>query len=316
MKWIVSLVILMVTVTAFGQRDLNPRNSKKMFGGAQSFQDYNLYGLQFQFGPTFLMNRLNNEEVPADLATTGFRGNYSFDPIGKIGIYGEIGMFHFPKRPIGIPYKEGAKKFVLINYFDWGLGFKYFRGAEDITVNYHDQAGNFIDSEEQRYNMSFGNVYGRFSAHRHIYFKSKKRKEKLNFFLDNSLGLNFDYRLITNSDEYSFQGIGGITQNQQYYKPFHAQLHYGLGFGWSPRRGMFIIPGVRLPIVGYHAATTNVDGSGDSNSYWGKPSMHWYSSRYWPILVNVKFMFAFPKKQKGCATGITNEQDKETQRGR
>jgi len=27
-------------------------------------------------------------------------------------------------------------------------------------------------------------------------------------------------------------------------------------------------------------------------------------------------MFALPKKPKGCATGITNDQDKETQQGR
>lgn len=314
MKWIVSVVVLCMTLAAFGQRDLNPRSSKKVFGGAQSFKDYNLYGLQFQFGPTYLLNRLKNEEMAADVNNNGFRGTYMHDPIGKIGIYGEVGMFHFPQKPIGIKYKEGAKFFSLINYFDWGLGFKYFRGAEDITVDFEDALGNYINTEERRFDFSHGNVYGRFSVHRHIYFKPKKRKEKLNFFLDNSLGFNFDYRLLTTSDDYTW--LNSVTQGEQYYKPFHAQLHYGLGFGFSPRRAIFIIPGVRLPIVGYHSATPGINGSGDKQSYWGKPSMHWYSSRYWPILFNVKFMFAFPKKPKGCATGITNEQDKETQRGR
>lgn len=317
MKWIVSAVILCFAFASFSQRDLNPRNSKKMFGGAQSFQDYNLYGLQFQLGGTFLMNRLqkNNERYAFDPAQSGFRGNFLHDPIGKVGFYGEVGMFHFPKK---FPKLKISKKksIVLLSYYDWGLGFKYFRGAEDITVNYQDAVGNEIGTEEGRYNFSHGSVYGRFSLHKNVYFKPKNRKEKLNFFLDHSLGLNFDYRLITNSDDYTWPTTSVVTSQEQYYKPFQAQLHYGLGFGFSPRRGMFIIPGVRLPILGYHTATTGMDGSGNKENYFGKPSMHWFSSRYWPILFNVKFMFAFPKKPKGCATGITNDQDKETQQGR
>lgn len=313
MKWMISAVLVCAALVAHGQRDLNPRNSKKMFGGAQSFKDYNLYGFQFQLGGTYLMSRLKNDVLTIDPSANGFRGNFMHDPVGKVGAYAEIGMFHFPKKFPKLKISK-EKSIVLLSYYDWGLGFKYFRGAEDITVNYLDNLGNQIGSDEQRYNFSHGNVYGRFSLHKNVYFKPKKRKEKLNFFLDNSLGLNFDYRVMTRSDDYTW--YNQVTESQQYYKPFHAQLHYGLGFGWSPKRGTFIIPGVRLPIVGYHAATPGVDGSGNKDSYWGKPSMHWFSSRYWPILVNVKFMFALPKRPKGCATGITNEQDKETQRGR
>lgn len=315
MKWIVSVVVLCMTVTAFGQRDLNPRNGKKMFGGAQSYKDYNLYGIQFQLGATYLMNRLNNGEQAADVSSNGFRGNYVHDPIGKLGAYAEIGMFHFPKKSIGIRFSEKTR-ISLFNYFDWGIGFKYFRGAEDLTVNHQDVLGNFLYAEEERFNFSHGNLYGRFSLHRHVYFKSKKKREKSKIFLDNSLGLNFDYRLLTTSDDYVFPGISSVTQAQQYYKPFHAQLHYGLGVGLSPRRGAFIIPGVRLPLLGYHAATADMGGSGDKQSYWGKPSMHWFSSRYWPVLVNVKFMYAFPKRSKGCNGAKTNDQDKETQRSR
>lgn len=314
MKLILTLAIFGIATASFAQRQLDPRNSKKMFGGAQSFKDYNLYGIQFQVGGTYLMNRLNNDEVPVDVATSGFRGNFMHDPIGKPGLYAEIGMFHFPKKFPKLKLSD-KKSIVLLSYYDWGLGFKYFRGAEDITLNFHDALGNYSGSEEERYNFSHGNVYGRFSLHKNVYFKPKKRKEKLNFFLDNSLGINFDYRVLTNADEYT-NGYSVVTESQQYYKPLHIQLHYGLGFGFSPRQGMFIIPGVRLPILGYQNATPMVDGSGNKESYFGKPSMHWYSSRYWPILFNVKFMFALPKKPKGCATGITNDQDKETQQGR
>lgn len=311
MKWIITAVIVSVGFSGLAQRDLNPRNGNKAFGGAQSFQDYNLYGIQFQLGGTFLMNSMNNTRFDVDGAA-GFRGNYVHDPKGRLGLYGEIGMFHFPKKRSKLSKKL---KYIFVSYYDWGLGFKYFRGAEQITANFEDAVGNYTGSEDRTFGFTNGNVFGRFSLHKNIHFTPKKRREKLNFFLDNSLGINFDYRLMSTSEEYT-DWFGVMEQNQQYYQPFHAQLHYGLGFGFSPRRGMFIIPGVRLPILGYHTTTTLPDGSGDRQSYFGKPSMHWFSSRYWPILFNVKFMFALPKRQKGCATGITNDQDQETQRNR
>lgn len=316
MKWILTAALVGLAFAGMTQRELNPRNSKKMFGGARSFQDYNLYGIQFQLGGTATLNgrRDDRHDVNGE-----FRGDYLHDPKTRLGAYAEIGMFHFPKKFPKIKLwkdSQGKRKyFILVSYYDWGLGFKYFRGAEDITANFEDASGGYIGSETNTYGFSNGNVYGRFSVHKNQYFKPKKRKKKLNFFLDHSLGFNFDYRLFHTAETYT-DWFPVMEQNQQYYRPFHAQLHYGLGFGWSPRRGMFIIPGVRLPIVGYHAATPQIDGGGNKESYWGKPSMHWYSSRYWPLLFNVKFMFSLPKKQKGCATGITNDQDQETQRNR
>lgn len=312
MKWIVLLITLSFGLSATAQKSLNPRNSKKMFGGPQDFKDYSLNGLQFQLGGTFLMNRLNNSQNEASAIGQGFRGNYTFDPKGKIGAYAEIGMFHFPKRFLKIKISD-KKSIVLNSYYDWGVGFKYFRGAENIGMNFIDATGNETGSAEESYNFSNGHIYGRFSVHKNIYFKPKKRKEKLNFFLDNSVGFNVDYRVLKTTDEYN---LFSITNDQQYSKPLHIQLHYGLGFGFSPRRGMFIIPGVRLPILGYQTTVPLAGQSGKGDSSFGKPSMYWYSSRYWPIMFNVKFMFSFVKKSKGCKTGITNDQDKETQGGR
>ncbi len=308
MKWMITAALVGLAFAGMAQRDLNPRNGNP-FGGAESFKDYNLYGLQFQLGPTFLMNSPRNERYDVNGV---FRGDYLHNPKTRLGAYAEIGMFHFPKKRSKLSQKL---KYIFVSYYDWGLGFKYFRGAEDITANFEDASGGYIGSEDRTYNFSNGNVYGRFSLHKNIHFTPKKRRKKLNFFLDNSLGLNFDYRVLNTADTYT-DWYGVMEENQQYYRPFHAQLHYGLGFGWSPRRSVFIIPGVRLPIVGYHSAAQAMDGSGDKQNYWGKPSMHFFSSRYWPILFNVKVMFAFPKKQKGCATGITNDQDKDTQRNR
>lgn len=315
MKRIIVIALLFVGFSGFAQRDLTPGSKKDAFGGGRSFKDYNLYGIQFQLGGTYLLNRINNTSTEVDLQTGGFRGNFVHDPKGKIGAYAEIGMFHFPKKFPKLRISK-EKTIVLISYYDWGLGFKYFRGAENIEVNFTDALGNPTSSEEQTYNFTNGNVYGRFSIHKNVYFHPKRRREKLNFFLDNSLGINLDYRLIQTSDDYSGNGYPVLIENEQYYKPLHVQLHYGLGFGFSPRQGMFIIPGVRLPILGYHSANEAPGSSTKGSNYFGKPSMHWFSSRYWPMLFQVKFMFALPKRQKGCATGITNDQDKETQQNR
>jgi hypothetical protein len=312
MKWIALLIVFSFGLTATAQKSLNPRKSNKMFGGAQSFKDYHLYGLQFQLGGTFLMNRLNNPQNTAEVSTHNFRGNYTFDPKGRLGAYAEIGMFHFPKKFPKLKISK-EKSIVLLSYVDWGLGFKYFRGAEDLNVNFVDQGGVTTSSDEQTYSMTNGHVYGRFSAHKNVYIKPKKREKKLNFFLDNSLGINVDYRVMQTSDPYA---LYAITDDQLYSKPLQIQLHYGLGFGFSPKRGTFIIPGVRIPILGYQSMATTVGGNDKGNTSFGKPSMHWFSSRYWPLLFNVKFMFSLEKKPKGCATGITNDQDRNTQQGR
>jgi hypothetical protein len=306
-------MLLCFSFSLSAQRDLNPRNKKKAFGGARSFKDYNLYGFQVQVGGTYLMSKLNNERINVDGPSAGFRGNFLHDPYGKLGAFAEIGMFHFPKKLPKLRISKD-KVIVLISYYDWGLGFKYFRGGEKIGANFEDALGAPIGSEEQDFNFSNGNVFGRFSIHKNVHFKPKGRREKVNFFLDNSLGINVDYRLLQNSDNYSWYSV--MTEGEQYYKPLHVQMHYGLGFGFSPKRGSFLIPGVRLPILGYQSTLGTSSGSAKGENHFGKPSLHWFSSRYWPIMFTVKYMFALPKRPKGCATGITNEQDKETQRGR
>lgn len=308
MRTLVLIVALFTGVSAFAQRDLTPSKKRDAFG-TRDLRNLRNFGLQFQLGPTYMLTRLdkNNEVITATpTAVSPFRGNYTHDPYGRIGAYGEIGLFHFPKKRSKLSL---ALKTVLVSYYDYGIGFKYFRGGENNLVNYTDAAGNVVNTEERAYEMSNGNIYGRFSIHKNIHFKW--HREKTNFFLDNSLGINVDYRLLTTSDDYNWSPI---TDQAKYYNPLHVQLHYGLGFGFRLKRGSYLIPGVRLPILGYQTAVTEL--TGDKNNFFGKPSMHWFSSRYWPMLFHVKYMFVFEKKAKGCPAVEINDQDKETQRNR
>jgi hypothetical protein len=304
MKLIIVFIALFISTLAFAQpRDLTPNKRSSAFG-TRDFRDLRGVGLQVQLGPTYLMTNRKNELVEANLTNDGFLGNYSHDQFGKLGVYGEIGLMHFPKKRSKLSLKL---KTVLVSYYDWGIGFKYFRGGENIQVNNNVTNNNSTEV----FRLGHGNAYARFSLHKNIHFKKNQGRDKTNFFLDNSLGLNVDYRVMDQSDAYASVYPTTVISEQRY-NPLHVQLHYGLGLGFKLKRGAYLIPGVRVPILGYQSTT----GAGSSSTVIGKPSLHWFSSTYWPILFHIKYMFVFEKKTKGCATGITNDQDQNTQRNR
>ncbi|MGB0914604.1 MAG: hypothetical protein ACPGVI_00965 [Crocinitomicaceae bacterium] len=301
MKWICGLAILVFSMSAYGQRDLTPSKRGSVFG-KRDFRNLRNFGLQVQLGPTYLMTNRKNELVEVNDHSIPYHGSYLNDQYGKVGAFAEIGLMHFPKKRSGLSRKL---KTILVSYYDWGLGFKYFRGGEIVEST--SSVANSA-TEKTDFKLGHGNVYGRFSIHKNIHFKTNGGQDKANFFLDNSLGINIDYRLLDQSAPYVHPAALASVE----YNPLHVQLHYGLGFGYKLKRGSYLIPGVRLPILGYQSTA----GAGSSRTVIGKPSMHWFSSRYWPILFHIKYMFVFEKKTKGCAPGMTNDQDKETQRNR
>lgn len=315
MKWTVLTSIFLLSLALHAQRDLTPDSRKSAFG-KRDLRSLSNYGLQFQVGATYLMSRLENPVYEVTANANGFRGSFLHDPKGQLGAYAEIGMFHFPKKRSKLSL---ALKTVLVSYYDWGIGFKYFRGMQNAEVQFKDVLGNPVGAPEVTpYRFSFGHIYGRFSLHKNVHFKTKRSREKSNFFLDNSLGLNVDYRVTTKSDAFVHPlpiVVDSVTP--RYSAPLHVQLHYGLGFGFRLKRGAYLIPGVRAPLLGFQmtqAIPTNSLGGGKST--FGNPSFQWFSSKYWPILIHVKYMFAFEKKQKGCPPAEINDQDKNTQQNR
>jgi len=280
MKLVIGFIAVLISTLAFAQpRDLTPNKRSKAFG-SRDFRNLRGVGLQVQLGPTYLMTNRKNELIEATHTNDGFAGNYTHDQFGELGVYGEVGLMHFPKKRSKLSLKL---KTVLVSYYDWGVGFKYFRGGEKGSIN---------NTDPKR--LDHGNVYARFSLHKNIHFKKNRGRDKTALFLDNSLGINVDYRVLASDPGHN---------------PLHVQLHYGLGVGFKLKRGAYLIPGVRVPLLGYQSKSA-------MGTIIGNPSLYWGSSRYWPILFHVKYMFAFEKKSKGCATGITNEQDKNTQRKR
>lgn len=295
MKHLIILGLLFSSHLLIAQRDLTPSKKRDAFG-TRDFRNLSHTGLQIQLGPTYMFTKKQGVDSLNPMET-GYRGNYSFDPDGKVGFYGELGLFHFPK-------KDNLFS-LLVTYWDWGLGMKYFRGSEGIHLDRTDALGNVVSEDDNVYKFGHGNVYGRISLHRHFMMVK-------NWFLVTSLGLNFDYRLITAGDnDYNWDPM---TDESSFYKPFYAQMHAGLGFCYRLKRGSYLTLGARTPVLGYESFTPNIDGSGQKESRFGNPAFNWYSSKYWPVLFQVKYMFLFEKRQKGCKGAEIRDEDAERYR--
>lgn len=310
MKWTLIFFVTTLLGSAFAQRDFTPSSKRQAFG-TRDFRNLSNTGLQFQLGGTYLMSKLNNEVREVRTETGELRGRYLHDPKGMLGAYAEIGLIHFPKKRSKLSL---WLKTVLVSYYDWGLGFKYFRGAEQIRYeSMNPSSGTVVSTLTPNYFFEYGNIYGRFSLHKNIHFKNKRKNAQSNFFLDNSLGVNIDYRVLQKTSPYAWSPM---TDEQRYSKPLQVQLHYGLGFGFRLKRGAYLIPGVRVPLLGYQSTVALFNDSAKGSTVFGNPSTHWFSSKYWPLLFHVKYMFLFEKKVKGCPPVEINDQDKNTQQGR
>ena len=295
------LELIIIVLMAFGAvaqpRDLTPNKKKQAFG-TRDFRNLNMYGLQVQIGPTYTLTRLKNKAYQ----TTVPGETYTHDPSGLVGFFAEVGMAHFPKKRSRLSL---WLKTVLVSYYDWGLGYKRLSGKEVTTI---ERIGGLPIAEDGKFSNGF--VYGRFSIHKNIHIGKT-------FFLDNGLGINVDYKLVHGASAYD----GEVDPGQRsLHNPLIAQLHYSLGFGFKLKRGSYLIPGIRTPILGYQGVSAGpIAGNGkgpDPKIYIGNPAFQWFSSKYWPVYPHIKFIYMLEKKAKGCPPVNINDQDKNTQRGR
>ena len=242
-------------------------------------------GIQFALGATYLIPSKPITGIITD--NTGPRRDFEIKPEGKIGFFAEFGMVHFPKWK-GIPIKP-LKKSRILDYVDWGLGFRQYSGKETTRLDYKNALGQIISTQTGTGAFKNGYVYGHFSAHTLVYVGKKKIDKARKYFIDQSLGFNFDYNLI--------QGTKSYDNNFKQYqtdlklKPFMAQVHYSLGFGIRLNRAWMMIPGIQLPVVGIY----------QWNGF--NARMNWFSSQYWPVQAQIKFMKLFERTPKCGAYG-------------
>jgi hypothetical protein len=263
-----------------------PKNSRKQFYGNQRIQkplykwvtgDYSRHGIQLSFGPTATFTSINGTETSYHQNDTLF--TQTIIPKSGVGFFFELGMVHITKR-----YRK------YIHYYDWGIGYKRINGREETELNILDKTRDpaeltIINGEGMLRN---NHAHGRFSIHNVFQLNPVN-------FLDNALGINLDYILGSSNRDYE----GYYNQSTQYFQGnLFAQLHYSLGYGFKVRGGTFVIPSIQLPLIGIN------EWNG------GTPSLHWFSSKYYPVLFTLKIANLFPRNPDRCPAVETNEEDR------
>ncbi len=253
-------------------------------------------GIQFNFGATYQMTKSQSPSfVLTDSTTGGQRGLYTIDPAGELGFFAEIGLVNFPAWKGLVPIKF-LKKSRLLDYTDWGIGYKQYRGAETTNLDYTNALGEVTSSVESSGTFSNGFLYGRFSAHTLVYFGKKKIEKARKYFIDNSIGFNFDYNIMRSEEAYQ----NGINQQPfDFHRKFQVQFHYSIGVGIRFNRAWMMVPTITLPVIGIR----------DYNGINGR--MNWFSSTYWPVHAQIKFIKLFERPPKCGAYGDPSDQQKE-----
>lgn len=293
MKKIYSLLLIsfLINSSVFGQQSRKQKTQKKQFYSNQRLQEpifkwitgnYLKHGIQFSIGPTYTFTSLKTAHDKFDLDTLDVPGTSleRFREVkSRIGVFAEVGMVHIARRPNKI-----------IHYYDWGIGFKLYGGRETTQLDtyFGDTLGSTRFGEGKFYN---GYLYGRFDMHNVFQMNPY-------LFLDNSLGVNVDYMLLPGEKGYE----GAVFEyDQKFQGDFTVQLHYSLGLGIKPwaDKGFFFIPSIEIPIL------TGYEWDG------GSPQFNWFSSRYFPAHLRLKFVWLFKKPAGWCPPVETNEMDRQ-----
>jgi hypothetical protein len=247
-------------------------------------------GIQFAFGPTYLLTSKPISGLISD--NNGVRGDYKITPRSNFGFFAEFGMVHFPKWK-GIPIGF-LKKSRILDYIDWGVGYRQYSGEESTTITIKNALGDVVSTQTGTGEFKNGYLFGRISAHTLVYFGKKKIDKARKYFIDQSLGLNFDYNLFPGDTSYT-NGFTDYKQPLEFQKPHMLQLHYSLGVGIRLNRAWMMVPGVQLPILGLYQ--------------WNglNARMDWFSSQYWPVQAQIKFIKLFERTPKCGAYGDSQD---------
>ncbi len=233
-------------------------------------------GWYFGLGITYMMpySPVTENIESADSLGNTFRTRHFATPkttvmksfTSQIGPFVEIGKFRMNDKRI-------------INYMDYGLSYKWFRGGE----KYQQQSfvnEVFIPASEIKQEGSFSDH--NISAHFNLGYRFDKTDK---MFYVNGLGLNLDYSFIKGrtgttpipNNEYNADGPGSII----------GELHYFFGMGFKTGKRLIIMPIVETPIFAIfpfnHIYSTH----------------DYYNTRHRPWLIRVRFMF-LKKGSKSC----------------
>lgn len=221
-------------------------------------------GLHFAPGITYMLpgdwNQDLNSIVGVDSLLTGEK-----KARGKIGLYLEVGHAHF--LPDWMPFE----------FIDYGISFKMLRGKEDINASInHSETGDLLGEFEtqQDFSESFLAAYLNFGK----FFQLTDYS-----FISLSAGVNADYRIISN------RNVDGPVYFQQLFpEDLFVQAHVKLGYGYKLQENLFFMPSLETPFLNLLPFDK------------GKSTLPYFSSRYRPIILSLRFQWLTRKKPEDC----------------
>lgn len=289
-------LILFISFSSFGQRVFKKGevNEKSLRKEAKMDKMVMNYGIQFNFGPTYMMTGKTKSYNITD--NSGARGIYELDPAGRLGFNAEFGFTYFPLWK-GIPI-PALKKSRILDYIEGGIGFKQLAGKESTHIDFKNALGQITYSEDGVGKFRNNFAYLRTSFHSIVFVGKAKIDKSRKYYIDNALGFNLDYNIIQGNKVYEDPGMS-YTPPTKFHNPFVAQLNYSLGFGIRLDRAWMFIPTINLPVLGFY----------EWNGFNAK--MNWFSSQYWPIQLNFKFMKLREKNRSSCKGARLNDIDKQ-----
>jgi hypothetical protein len=253
-------------------------------------------GYHFAFGPTYMFS---SETIHGFLSdNNGARGEYHINPDGKFGVFAEFGFLQFPSWK-GTPIKF-LKKSRIMDYMEFAIGYRELAGIEKTTINVPEENSINILTSENTGSFRNGHVFFRTSFHSLIFVGKKKIDKTRKYFIDQSIGLNFDYNLFPGAKTYPNNFILNTNIERKFYNPSVLQFHYGLSFGIRLNRAWMVLPGASLPIIGIYEWNSNTPR-------WNLSKMNWFSSQYNPIQFHIKFIKLFERAPKCNAHGSAND---------
>lgn len=231
---------------------------------------YRLGGWYIAPGATYMLTWFKSEEAVFESATQSL--NASIKPMGKPGIYFEVGRYRM------LPYSR------LFKYLDYGIAYKSLRGKESLGGDVTTVPAETVIGPVAA-NSSFGYHY----ATAHFNLNHVTRLGKYNF-LQNTIGANTDYAFIANFDA-AYPSLASPADPGK----ILAQLHYKIGYGIKMRGNLMLIPALETPILNFMPFDLP------------RSSLHFFSSRYRPIIFSLRFLFIRPAKGDVCTPVKTRE---------
>jgi hypothetical protein len=227
-------------------------------------------------GMTYTLPRFKNEEEDVYRSgDTSYTARY--DPNGRVGLYLEAGWFFATRDPI------------VLDYWDIGLAYKNLRGSESYESTYVRADSTALSSGEGSFAERFITLHA--NANKFIQVADYQ-------FLQLSLGVNADFRLGS-----SYEHTGDPVMNGHSFPPdLIGQVHFKLGYGFKATGHLLVIPAIETPVF---SIAPEDQGFGP---------LQWFSSRYRPLILSVRFLWLRSQKGFACPPPIRKPGEERTKK--